>query len=69
MQIYGNQYQAWMNGIPYEAGYFQIQGNVLQGQTTTGAVFMRYIQVDPSGMVFSLDDPASGVTVTYQRMQ
>jgi hypothetical protein len=42
---------------------------MLQGQTTAGSVFMRYIQVDPSGMAFSLADPASGVTVVYQRMQ
>jgi len=69
MQIYGNQYQAWMNGMLFEAGYFQVQGNILQGQTTTGEVFSRYLYVDPSGMVFNLTDPYTGISVTYQRMQ
>jgi hypothetical protein len=36
MQIQGNQYQSWMNGVPFEAGMFQIQGNMMFGQNQMG---------------------------------
>ncbi|GAB1401088.1 hypothetical protein MASR1M66_25600 [Aminivibrio sp.] len=69
MQIQGNQYQMWMNGMPYEAGLFQVQGNVLQGRTSAGVVFSNYILVNPNGMEFMLTDMQTGISVVYQRIQ
>ena len=69
MQVQGNQYQAWMNGAPFEGGVFQIQGNIMYGQAYGGVPFTRYVQMDPSGYYFTLSDPASGAYITYQRMQ
>jgi hypothetical protein len=68
MQIQGNQYQAWINGMPSEAGIFQIQGNMMYGQTTTGAQFTNVFQWDPSGRAFSIT-VQNGFTIVYQRMQ
>ena len=69
MQIQGNQYQIWMNGMPYQTGLFQIQGNVLQGQTSMGVFFSQYLLVNPNGMEFMLTDMQTGLVVVYQRMQ
>ena len=69
MQIQGNQYQTWMNGVPYETGLFQIQGNILQGQTSMGAFFSHYLLVNPNGMEFMLTNMQTGMAVVYQRLQ
>jgi len=62
------QYQGWINGMPSEAGMFQIQGNTMYGQTTTGATYTNTFQWDPSGMAFSITGQ-NGFSITYQRMQ
>ncbi|GAB1428310.1 hypothetical protein MASR2M17_17400 [Aminivibrio sp.] len=69
MQIQGNQYQMWMNGMPYQTGLFQIQGNILQGQTSMGEFFSHYLLVNPNGMEFMLTNMQTGIAVVYQRMQ
>jgi hypothetical protein len=69
MQIQGNQYQSWMNGVPFEAGMFQIQGNMMYGQNQTGMPFTYYFQLGPGGLTFSITDAVTGMTVMYQRMQ
>ena len=69
MQIQGNQYQMWMNGMPYQTGLFQIQGNILQGQTSMGEFFSHYLLVNPNGREFMLTDMQTGLAVVYQRMQ
>lgn len=73
MQIQGSpagyQYQAWLNGMPFEAGVFQIQGNAMYGQTTMGAAYTNYFQWNPNGMAFSITSPITGITLVYQRMQ
>jgi hypothetical protein len=68
MQIQGNQYQGWINGIPSEAGIFQIQGNVMSGQTSVGVSYSNIFQMAPSGMSFSITAP-NGFMIVYQRMQ
>ena len=69
MQIQGNQYQAWMNGILFESGMFQIEGNIMYVQMVTGQQFSNIIQWDSNGMSFSLTNTLTGMTIVYQRMQ
>ncbi len=69
MQIQGNQYQSWMNGIPFEAGMFQIQGNMMYGQNQMGMPFNYYFQLGPGGLTFTITDAVTGMMVMYQRMQ
>ena len=61
------QYQAWLNGMFFEAGVFQIQGNNMVGQTTGGQSYTIPFQLGLNGMSFSLTYPNG--TVIYQRMQ
>ncbi|MDR1732400.1 MAG: hypothetical protein LBR61_09955 [Synergistaceae bacterium] len=68
MQYQGNQYQGWINGMPAEAGIFQIQGNMMVGRTTTGMAFSNFFQMDPSGSMFQITAP-NGFSIVYQRMQ
>ena len=67
MQINGNRYHTWLYGALFEEGYFQVNGNVLEGQTTTGYAFRRYFQLDPSGMTLSIRNLATGGTAVWQR--
>ncbi|MCR5346577.1 MAG: hypothetical protein K6E38_02275 [Fretibacterium sp.] len=66
IQIQGNQYWGWINGLPSESGFFQIQGNVMQGQTSTGTTFITQFQCDGRILSMRFQD---GSTITYQRMQ
>ena len=66
MQIQGNQYWMWANGQPSQAGMFQIQGNILYGQTTTGERFQNQFQCD--GRTLIMQEPR-GFAITYQRMR
>jgi hypothetical protein len=69
MQIQGNQYQVWLNGMPFEAGMFTIQGNMMYGQTTMGMQFSNIVQWGANGTSFSLTNTQNGMTVVYQRIQ
>ncbi|MDR1732401.1 MAG: hypothetical protein LBR61_09960 [Synergistaceae bacterium] len=68
MQYQGNRYQGWINGMPAEAGIFQIQGNMMVGQTTTGMAFSNFFQMAPDGSMFQITAP-NGFSIVYQRMQ
>ncbi len=68
MQFQGNQYQAWQNGVPFESGFFQVQGNIAQGMTSQGVPFMNIFQLAPNGMTLSITYQ-NGFTILFQRMQ
>lgn len=66
IQIQGNQYWGWINGTPNESGVFQIQGNVMQGQTSAGTSFVNQFQCDGRTLVMTFQN---GSSILYQRMQ
>ena len=66
IQIQGNQYWGWLNGTPSESGLFQIQGNIMQGQTNTETTFINQFQCDGHFLMMRFQN---GSSVTYQRMQ
>ncbi len=66
IQIQGNQYWGWINGTPNESGVFQIQGNVMQGQTSAGTSFVTQFQCDGRTLVMTFQN---GSSILYQRMQ
>lgn len=69
MQIQGNQYQSWINGMPSESGVFQIQGNLMSGQNHMGQYFTHYFQMYPGGMAFTIMNQETGMSLTLQRIQ
>lgn len=66
IQIQGNQYWGWLNGMPSESGVFQIQGNVMRGQTSTGTMFQNQFQCDGRTLTMAFQN---GSVVVYQRMR
>jgi hypothetical protein len=69
MQIMGNQYQTWINGMPSESGVFQIQGNMISGQNNMGQFFSHYFQMYPGGAALMLMNQETGMSLMLQRIQ
>ena len=68
MQINGNQYAFWTNGVMTEMGVCQVQGNVIAGQNQMGVPFRNVFQLDPTGRILMMTTQ-QGFTTTWQRLQ
>ena len=68
VQYNNGQYYGWINGVPTEAGVYEINGDEIAGRNNQGVNFNAKLKLDPTGGFLLLTFP-NGNMIQYQRMQ